>query len=138
MKRIQTKGEEFGSTTGRPRRCGWFDAVVARHAVRINGINEMAVMKLDVLSGLEEINVATAYRCGGKIHRNYPASIHEFSQCRPVYETVKGWTEDLSSIRRWNDLPAPAKKYLRRLEALLETPIKIVSVGSKREQTIFV
>ena len=137
MKRIQTKGEEFGSTTGRPRRCGWFDAVIARHAVRINGLDEMAVMKLDVLSGLREIKIATGYRFGGKIFRDYPASIYEFARCRPVYQTMKGWQEDLSAIRRWNHLPQNARKYLRRLEGLLETPIKIVSVGSKRAQTVF-
>ncbi len=138
MKQIQTKGEEFGSTTGRPRRCGWFDAVIARHAVRINGLDELAVMKLDVLSGLSEIKIATAYRLGGKIYRENPVSIHEFSRCQSVYETMKGWQEDVSHIRRWKELPVNAKKYLKRLEALLETPIKIVSVGSKRSQTIFV
>jgi adenylosuccinate synthase len=137
MKEIQTKGEEFGSTTGRPRRCGWFDAVIARHAARINGLDEMAIMKLDVLSNVREIKIATAYRFHGKIYRDYPHSAYEFSKCAPVYETMKGWREDLSSIRRWRELPLAAKKYLKRLESLLETPIKIVSVGSEREQTIF-
>ncbi len=138
MKAIQMKGEEFGSTTGRPRRCGWFDAVIARHAVRINGLDEMAVMKLDVLSGLPEIKIATAYKIGGKICKEYPVAADEFSRCQPVYETMKGWNEDISGVRRWKDLPESAKKYLRRLEDLLTTPIKIVSVGSKRTQTIFV
>lgn len=137
MKQIQTKGEEFGSTTGRPRRCGWFDAVIARHAVRINGLDEMAVMKMDVLSGLPELKIATAYKIGAKVCKDYPVSIDEFERCRPVYETMKGWTEDLSAIRRWKDFPANAKKYLRRLETLMETPIKIVSVGSERSQTVF-
>jgi adenylosuccinate synthase len=137
LKHIQTKGEEFGSTTGRPRRCGWFDAVIARHAVRINGLNEMAIMKLDVLSGLPELKIATAYRFRGKILPHYPHSSYEFSRCEPVYETMKGWQEDLSGIRRWKDLPPQAKKYLKRLETLLGTPIKIVSVGSQREQTVF-
>jgi adenylosuccinate synthase len=137
MKQIQTKGEEFGSTTGRPRRCGWFDAVIARHAVRINGLDEMAVMKLDVLSGLKELKIATAYKLNGKIHHDYPHSAYKFTRCRPVYETMKGWTEDLSNVRRWKDFPVAAQKYLKRLEALMETPIKIVSVGSKRTQTIF-
>ena len=137
MREIQKKGEEFGSTTGRPRRCGWFDAVIARHSVRINGLDEMAIMKLDVLSGLREIKIGTAYRLGGKLFRDYPASTPEFARCRPVYQTMKGWQEDLSTIRRWKDLPLAARKYLRRLEDLLETPVKIISVGSKREQTMF-
>ncbi|HLD49821.1 MAG TPA: adenylosuccinate synthetase, partial [bacterium] len=137
MKQIQTKGEEFGSTTGRPRRCGWFDTVVARHAVRINGLDEMAVMKLDVLSGLAQLKIATAYRVGGKIESNYPYSIDEFSRAAPVYETMPGWKEDLSNVRRWKDLPVNARRYLKRLEELLLTPIKIVSVGSKRSQTVF-
>jgi adenylosuccinate synthase len=137
MKDIQKKGEEFGSTTGRPRRCGWFDAVVARYAVRINGINEMAVMKLDVLSGLPELKIGVAYRLGGKLCRHYPTSIYEFSRCRPVYETMKGWQEDLSNVKRWKDLPVNARRYLKRLETLMETPIRIVSVGSKRHQTVF-
>ncbi len=137
METIQTKGEEYGSTTGRPRRCGWFDAVIARHAVRINGLDELAVMKLDVLSGLSEIKIARAYRIGSKIYRDYPSSTFDFSKCRPVYETLRGWQEDVSGIQRWKDLPERARCYLKRLEALLETPIKIVSVGSKRAQTIF-
>ncbi|MBN1687506.1 MAG: adenylosuccinate synthase [Candidatus Omnitrophica bacterium] len=137
MKYIQTKGEEFGATTGRPRRCGWFDAVVTRHSVRINGINEIAMMKLDVLSGLQEIKIATSYRVGGKTMRTYPHATSEFERARPVYETMKGWQEDLSQIRRWKDFPPNTKKYIRRLETLLEAPVKIVSVGSKRAQTLF-
>ncbi len=134
---IQTKGEEFGSTTGRPRRCGWFDAVIARHAVRINGLDEMAIMKLDVLSGLKELKIATAYKINGKTTRDYPHAINEFSAAKPVYETLKGWDEDITGCKKWNDLPVNARKYLKRLEQLTETPIKIVSVGSQRHQTIF-
>lgn len=138
MKLIQTRGEEFGSTTGRPRRCGWFDGVIARYAVRINGLDELAVMKLDVLSGLKEIKICTAYRLGGKIYEDYPASIETLERSTPIYETMKGWNEDLSNAKKWKDLPVNAQKYLKRLEAICETPIKIVSVGSKRSQTIFV
>jgi adenylosuccinate synthase len=138
MKQIQTKGEEFGSTTGRPRRCGWFDAVIAKHAVRINGLDELAIMKLDVMSGLKEIKIGTGYKINGKLCEDYPASTIEFSKAEPVYETMKGWSEDISSARKWKDLPLTAQKYLKRLEKLLETRIKIVSVGSKRSQTIFV
>ncbi len=137
MELIRNKGEEFGSTTGRPRRCGWFDAVIAKHAVRINGLSELAVMKLDVLSGLPEIKVATAYRSQGRLIRNYPHSHWELAGAKPVYQTFKGWTEDLSKVRRWKDFPEAARRYLRRLEELLETPIKIVSIGSRREQTVF-
>jgi len=137
MQQIQKKGEEFGATTGRPRRCGWFDAVIARHSVRINGLDEMAVMKLDVLSGLKEIKIAVAYRLDGKTYKDFPPSSCDFSRCVPVYETMKGWQEDLTAVKRWKDFPANAKKYLKRLETLLETPIKMVSVGSKRTQTVF-
>lgn len=137
MKLIQTKGEEFGSTTGRPRRCGWFDVVIARHAVRINGLDELAVMKLDILSGLSEIKIATAYKIDGKLTQDYPHAIHEFSRAKPVYETMKGWQEDVTTARSWNDLPVNARRYLKRLETLTGTPIKIISVGSQRHQTIF-
>lgn len=137
MELVQAKGEEYGSTTGRPRRCGWFDAVIARHAVRINGLDELAVMKLDVLSGLEKIKIATSYKIGSKIYWDYPSSTYDFSKCRPVYETLPGWREELSDIRRWKDLPPAARRYLKRLEELLATPVKIVSVGSERTQTIF-
>ena len=137
MTRIRKKGDEFGATTGRPRRCGWFDAVIARHAVRINGINQMAVTKLDVLSGLKEVKIATSYRFRGKLLKHYPNSIYELAQCKPVYESHQGWEEDLTGCRSWKELPVNAKRYLRRLEALLGTPIRIVSVGSERSQTIF-
>lgn len=137
MEMIRSKGEEFGSTTGRPRRCGWFDAVIARHAVRINGLSELAVMKLDVLSGLPEVKIATAYRFRGKLIKDYPHAHCALSQSRPVYETMPGWSEDITGVKRWKQFPAAAKRYLKRLENLLETPIKIVSVGSKREQTVF-
>jgi adenylosuccinate synthase len=137
MRLVQTKGEEFGATTGRPRRCGWFDAVIGRHAVRINGLDELAIMKLDILSGLPELKIATAYRINGKITKDYPHAIFEFSKAKPVYETWKGWKEDITHVRRWNQLPLNARRYLKRMEELLGTPIKIVSVGSKRNQTIF-
>ena len=137
LKQIQIKGEEFGSTTGRPRRCGWFDAVIARHAVRINGLDELAIMKLDILSGLPELKIATAYRINGKITKDYPHAVHEFSRAKPVYETMKGWQEDVTMAQCWNDLPVNARRYLKRLETLTGTPIKIISVGSQRHQTIF-
>lgn len=137
LKIVQTKGEEFGATTGRPRRCGWFDVVIARHAARINGLDELAIMKLDVLSGLPELRIATAYRVNGKLTRDYPHSINEFSRAKPVYETMKGWKEDVTTAQKWSDLPLNARKYLKRLEKLTGVPIRIVSVGSQRHQTIF-
>jgi len=137
LRYVQNKGEEFGATTGRPRRCGWFDAVIARHAVRINGLDEMAIMKLDVLSGMKELKIATAYKVNGKPTKDYPHAVNEFSAAQPVYETLPGWDEDITECKKWNDLPANARKYLKRLEQLTETPIKIVSVGSQRHQTIF-
>lgn len=133
---IQKKGEEFGATTGRPRRCGWFDAVIARHAVRTNGLDEIAVMKLDVLSGLKELKIATSYKVDGKKIENYPHSEYEFSKAEPVYEIMPGWREDITTAKKWKNLPVNARKYLKRIESLLETPIKLISVGSKREQTI--
>lgn len=136
MKQIQKKGEEFGATTGRPRRCGWFDALIVRHSVRINGLDEMALMKLDVLSGLPEIKIAIAYELDGKRYEDFPPSSCDFSRVKPIYETMKGWKEDLTHVKRWKDLPPNAKKYLKRLEQLMETPICMISVGSKRSQTV--
>ncbi len=112
MTRIRHKGEEFGATTGRPRRCGWFDAVIARHSVRLNGMKQMAVTKLDVLSGLREVQIATAYRLRGKLIRHLPSSVHELAHCKPVYQKVRGWNEDISGARRWKDLPLRARQYL--------------------------
>ncbi len=138
MDKIRNKGEEFGATTGRPRRCGWFDAVVGRHSVMVNGLDTLAVMKLDVLDELPRIKIATGYKCGGKIHRTFPSNVRILERCEPVYEEHPGWQTDLSGIRRYRDLPVNARKYLARLSALLKTPISIISVGSQRNQTIFV
>ncbi len=137
MEYIQKKGEEFGSTTGRPRRCGWFDSVIARHASRINGFDELAVMKLDVLSGVKRIKIGVAYRYQGKAYKNYPAETPILEKCSVIYEEHPGWKEDLTKIRRWKDLPKNAQRYLMRLEALVKVPIKAISVGSERKETIF-
>lgn len=134
--RIQKIGDEFGATTGRPRRCGWFDAVLARQSVRVNGLDEIAIMKLDVLSGLPEIKIAVAYKIGSKTYKNFAPSHCQFSKARPIYETMPGWEGDLTGVRKWKDLPKNAKNYLKRLEELMGTKIKLVSVGSKRSQTI--
>ena len=137
MQKVQKKGEEFGSTTGRPRRCGWFDAVIARHAARINGLDELAVMKLDVLSGLQRIKIGVAYRFRGKIYRSYPAETPILEKCSVIYEDHPGWDEEISGVRRWEDLPRNARRYLRRIETLVGAPIRVISVGSERNETIF-
>ena len=133
---IQKKGAEFGATTGRKRRCGWLDLVILRNAVRLNGLTGLVITKLDVLGGLEEIKVCTQYRYNNESFQEFPASLKVLAACEPVYEVLPGWKEDISGIRRFEDLPANARNYLRRIEALIEAPIKIVSVGPGRKETI--
>ena len=134
MERIRTKGKEFGATTGRPRRCGWFDAVLARHAVALNGCDAMAVTKLDVLDEMDTIQIAVGYRDGGKTISEFPADLGCLSRCTPVYESLPGWRADTSEAGCFADLPAAAQQYLKRVEALLEVPICLISTGSRREQ----
>jgi len=135
---MRTKGGEFGATTGRARRCGWFDAVVVRQSIMVNGVNRMAVMKLDVLDTLPKLKIAVAYRHNGKIYETIPANPRILGECKPVYEELPGWEQDLTGVRHYKDLPRNAKRYLKRLSDLLDTPMAIVSVGSERKQTIFV
>jgi len=134
--RIRRVGKEFGTVTGRPRRCGWFDAVATRRAARISGSTELAVMLLDVLSGIDELKVAVAYECEGKPTTELPSSLADFEQCRPVYETLPGWSEDLSSVKKWSSLPVHARNYVEFLGTRLQVPVTIVSVGPERRQTI--
>ncbi len=134
--RIRRVGKEFGTVTGRPRRCGWFDAVAVRHAVRISGTTELAVMLLDVLSGIDELNVAVGYERDGKPISELPSSLYDYERCRPVYQTMPGWSENLSAIRHWSDLPSQAKEYVELLGRLVGVPVTIVSVGPERLQTI--
>lgn len=129
---LRVRGAEFGATTGRARRCGWFDAVLARHAVSLNGVTNLAITKLDVLSGLERIPVAVAYEGLDAV----PSGAAALEAVRPVYEHLPGWSEDLSSCRRWEDLPAAALAYLERLEALVGVRIGLVSVGPDRAQVL--
>jgi adenylosuccinate synthase len=133
---IQKKGVEFGATTGRKRRCGWLDTVILRNAVRLNGLTGIAVTKLDVLDGLETVNICTSYEYNGKPVNNFPASLKKLAACKPVYETLPGWSEDISSIKKFEDLPQNTINYLKRVEELIETPINIVSVGPGRDETI--
>jgi adenylosuccinate synthase len=133
---LKREGVEFGATTGRPRRCGWFDAVAVRHAVRVNGITGIALTKLDVLTGFKEIPICTAYRYDGKALHDFPASSKVMQNAQPVYERMEGWETPLDQAREFSALPAHAQKYVRRLEQLVETEIILVSVGPGREQTI--
>jgi adenylosuccinate synthase len=133
---LRREGAEFGATTGRSRRCGWFDAVGVRHAVRMNGLTGIALTKLDVLTGFKKIPICTAYRCEGKTIDEFPASSKVMSSARPVYEEMEGWDVSLDNAREMSDLPAAAQKYVRRIEEVVGTKIILVSVGPGREQTI--
>ena len=135
---IQEKGVEFGATTGRKRRCGWLDTVILKNAVRLNGLTGIAITKLDVLGGLESLNICTAYECEGKVVKDFPASLKVLADCKPIFETLPGWTEDISQIRKIEDLPENTKDYLKRIEELIETPIDIVSIGPGRDETIVI
>lgn len=137
MDEIRRKGKEFGATTGRPRRCGWFDAVLVRYSCMINGIREIAVTKLDVLDDLREIKIAVAYRHRGRIYRQFPASLTVQSEAKPIYETHAGWMSNTSEAKRFSDLPGNARKYLQRLSQLLGVPITILSIGSHEKQTLY-
>jgi len=130
------RGREVGATTGRKRKCGWFDAVIARQAVRTQGVSGVALMKLDVLSGLDQLKVATAYEVDGHRVNVPPASAAVWRQCRPVYETFPGWREDLSAIRRFEDLPREARVFVRFLEAQMGVPLEMISVGAERSRII--
>jgi len=133
---LREKGGEYGATTGRPRRCGWFDAVVMKHARRINGLTQLAITKLDVLDGLGNIQVCVAYEYKGKQITDFPTDIDRLAECRPVYEEHAGWSEDTTKIKDYNDLPQNAKKYLTRLAELAGVRISLISVGAERGQII--
>ena len=133
---LRREGAEFGATTGRSRRCGWFDAVGVRHAVRMNGMTGIALTKLDVLTGFKKIPICTAYRYEGKLINEFPASVKVMQKAEPVYEEMEGWNEPLDNVRKFSDLPKSAQKYVRRIEKIIGTEIILVSVGPGREQTI--
>jgi len=136
--KIQAKGVEFGATTGRRRRCGWLDMVLLRNSIRLNGLTGLVITKLDVLDGLSSVNICTGYECESRIIHEFPADLKVLEACRPVYETMPGWAEDITNIRKFEDLPQHAKNYLKRIEELTETPINIISVGPGRDETIVV
>jgi adenylosuccinate synthase len=135
---IRNKGHEFGATTGRPRRCGWFDSVMVKEAVLLNGITELALTKLDVLDGLKSVKIALAYKYKGKIFREFPADLEVLSRAVPVYKEVPGWSKPVKGVSRYKDLPLQAKNYIARLEDLAGAKISLISVGSSREETILI
>lgn len=133
--KIREVGKEYGTTTGRPRRVGWFDSVVVRHARRVSGITDLSLNSLDVLTGIDELKICVAYRYQGELIKEFPASLKALAECEPVYETLPGWTEDITGVRSLDDLPANARHYLERLSQLSEIPLSIFSVGPDRTQT---
>ena len=134
--RIRRTGREYGTVTGRPRRCGWFDAVAARYSATLAGADELTVMLLDVLSVVDELSICTAYELDGDKIDYFPADAYLLERCKPLYESMPGWRTDISKMRRLSDLPETARRYVDRISELLEIPVKIVSVGPDREQTI--
>ena len=134
--RLRELGGEYGATTGRPRRCGWFDAVVVRYAARVNGLTGLALTKLDVLDTLEEVQICTGYDVDGEIRAHFPDDLARLERARPVFETLPGWQTDTTGARTVDDLPDAARTYMRRLEGLAGVPIEFVSVGTRREQII--
>jgi adenylosuccinate synthase len=135
MEKIRRRGKEFGATTGRPRRCGWFDKVVVSHSAAVNGIDEIVVTKLDVLDDLDSLKICTAYRYKGRLYKTFPSDIDALSGCEPVYEVHPGWKEDTTGVTSYSGLPKNARSYLRRIQELLDTKIALISVGSERKQT---
>jgi len=133
---LREAGGEYGATTGRPRRCGWLDAVAARYSVMLNGVDEIAFSKLDVLSGQKSVKIAVAYSYRGKITDRFPADPDVLSKVKPIYEEMPGWSNEIRNVREFKALPASAKKYVRRVEKLIGVPIKFISVGEQREQLI--
>ena len=137
-KLLGERGHEFGTVTGRKRRCGWFDAAMVRQAVRVGGIDGIALTKLDVLDGLKSLNVCVGYELDGKKIDYFPASPRGQAAVRPVYETYEGWPESTRGARSWVDLPANAIKYIRRIEELIEAPVALLSTSPERDDTILV
>jgi adenylosuccinate synthase len=134
--KLRQEGQEFGATTGRPRRCGWFDTLVLKYAVRVNGLTGVALTKLDVLDGFATIRICTGYEYNGKVLDELPANLDVFEKCRPIYEEMPGWQTSIKAAKTFAELPEKARNYVKRLEELIECPIVIVSVGPRRDETI--
>lgn len=133
--RIREVGREYGTTTGRPRRVGWFDSVVVRHARRVSGITDLSLNSIDVLTGIETLKICVAYKYNGKVMEEFPASLKILAQCEPVYEELPGWTEDITGVRNLSELPANARHYIERVSQLTGIPLSVFSVGPDRKQT---
>jgi adenylosuccinate synthase len=134
--RIRQKGGEFGTTTGRPRRTGWFDAVLVKFSVRVNGLTQLAVNKLDTLGGMGKLKICVAYECEGKITKHFPPDIRELEKCKPVYIELDGWDQDISKAKSFDELPVNAKKYIETIEKECDCKISMVGVGPSREQNL--
>lgn len=134
---LQEVGKEFGATTGRPRRCGWFDLVIARYAARINGLTSFAITKLDVLDSFREIKVCTAYRYQDQIITEFPSDLEILASCQPVYKTFKGWQKEIKDISEYQDLPEATRNYIEFIESETSVPAKLISVGARRRKTIY-
>jgi len=134
--RIRERGREYGTTTGRPRRCGYLDLVALRYTARLSGVSSLAVMMLDVLSGFDELKIATAYRIGDQVLETFPSHADDLKQVTPVYETLPGWPEEITTARTWSDLPKNAQAYVQRIAEAVGKPVEWVSVGPDRQQTI--
>jgi adenylosuccinate synthase len=130
------RGNEFGTVTGRKRRCGWLDVALLRYAVRLNGLTELFLTKLDVLSGFGTLKICTGYRADGQEFDDFPPHQSLFHRAQPVYEQLDGWNEEIDEVRSFEDLPKAAQAYVRRIEALVEVPVSVVSVGPAREQSL--
>jgi adenylosuccinate synthase len=134
--RLRETGQEYGASTGRPRRCGWFDAVAVRYAARVNGLDALAITKLDVLDGFDELQICTSYKCGGEVLSEMPGDVAQLAACEPIYEAVPGWTQPTLGVKKFSDLPLQARRYIGRLEEVSGVPAAIVSTGSERDHTI--
>jgi len=134
--KIRNRGEEFGATTGRPRRCGWFDAVATRYSSRVNGFTGIAITKLDILNELESIKICVEYKYNGKALAGFPSQIEVLKDCEPVYESMDGWLTDVSEVKNYNDLPKNARKYVERVAELIGVKIDLIGVGARRDQII--
>ena len=135
--RLREAGQEYGASTGRPRRCGWYDAVAVRYAARVNGLDAIALTKMDVLDGLPHIDVCTSYRCGDRTLTEFTGNVLQLAACRPVYERLPGWSKPTGGVRSYGELHAEARSYIARLEELSGVPVGIISTGSDRDETIF-
>jgi adenylosuccinate synthase len=134
---IRERGKEYGTTTGRPRRCGWLDGVALNYSALVNGLTSIALMHLDVLSGFPEVKICTSYEFEGRQIGDFPSDQGRLSRCKPIFETCPGWQEDVSDAKTWDDLPVNAKRFAETVERIAEVPVKILSVGRRRDQTIF-